>query len=160
MLTCTREKTSWAKVTSIIIQAGCFKVVNVAIISPLKSPWPSFKKKLNFLPHARILCAKFGWYWPSGSGEDFQMLANFGITCNLPPFILPGMPFVPSFLQYSQECCLQMKAATLLISPYHNTTCSNVFSEGPSIKIIIINLEFIKHIIISDYCAQELEVNV
>ena len=36
------------------------------------SPWirgPIFWTNLNSL-HPRILCAKFGWNWPSGSGEE------------------------------------------------------------------------------------------
>ena len=31
--------------------------------------WPYIWTKLNPL-HPRMLCAKFGWNWPSGSGED------------------------------------------------------------------------------------------
>jgi hypothetical protein len=37
--------------------------------------WLSFFKKdlalyLNFL-HPRIICTKFDWIWPAGSGKDF-----------------------------------------------------------------------------------------
>ena len=39
------------------------------IISPLKRPGPFIWTNLNPL-HLRMLCAKFGWNWPSGSGED------------------------------------------------------------------------------------------
>ena len=40
------------------------------IISPLKRAWLFIWTKLYPL-HTRMLCAKFGWNWPSGSGEFF-----------------------------------------------------------------------------------------
>ena len=39
------------------------------IISPLKRAGPFIWTNLNPL-YPRMLCAKFGWNWPSGSGED------------------------------------------------------------------------------------------
>ena len=39
------------------------------IISPWKRAEPSIWTNLNPL-HPRMLCAKFGWNWPSGSGEE------------------------------------------------------------------------------------------
>jgi hypothetical protein len=33
-------------------------------------PWPFIWTNLNSL-HPRIICTKFGWFWPAGSGEDF-----------------------------------------------------------------------------------------
>jgi hypothetical protein len=39
------------------------------IISPLKRTWPIIWRNLNSL-HARIICTKFDWIWPAGSGED------------------------------------------------------------------------------------------
>ena len=40
------------------------------IISPWKRAGPFiWTNNLNSL-HPRMLCAKFGWYWPSGFGED------------------------------------------------------------------------------------------
>ena len=39
------------------------------IISPWKRAWPFIWTNLNPL-HPRMLCAKFGWNWPSGSGEE------------------------------------------------------------------------------------------
>ena len=39
------------------------------IISPLERVWPFILTNLNPL-HPGILCAKFGWNWPSGSGEE------------------------------------------------------------------------------------------
>ena len=39
-----------------------------AIISLWKRTWPFIWTNLNPL-HPRMLCAKFGWNWPNGSGE-------------------------------------------------------------------------------------------
>ena len=39
------------------------------IISPLGRAWPFIWTSLNPL-YPGILCAKFGWNWPSGSDED------------------------------------------------------------------------------------------
>ena len=39
------------------------------IISPLKRAGPFIWTNLNPL-HPRMLCAKFGWNWPSSSGEE------------------------------------------------------------------------------------------
>ena len=39
------------------------------IISPWKRAGPFIWTKLNPL-HSRMLCAKFGWYWLNGSGEE------------------------------------------------------------------------------------------
>ena len=44
------------------------------IISPWKKAWPFICKKLN-LHHPRMICAKFGWNWPSGSGEIFFLIS-------------------------------------------------------------------------------------
>ena len=40
-----------------------------AIISPWKRLWPFIWTNLNPI-HPRMLCAKFGWNWPSGSWEE------------------------------------------------------------------------------------------
>ena len=45
---------------------------NFWIISPWKRAGPIIWTNLNPL-HLRMLCAKFGWNWPSGSGEDFKI---------------------------------------------------------------------------------------
>ena len=42
---------------------------NFVIISLWKNKGPFIWTNLNFL-HPNIICAKFGWNWPSGSGED------------------------------------------------------------------------------------------
>ena len=39
------------------------------IISPYDRAWPFIWTKLNPL-HQGMLCAKFGWNWPSGFGEE------------------------------------------------------------------------------------------
>ena len=39
------------------------------IISPFRRMWPFIWTNLNFL-HPRMLCAKIGWSWTSGSGEE------------------------------------------------------------------------------------------
>ena len=41
------------------------------IISPWKRAGPFIWTNLNPL-HPRMLCAKFGWNWPSGSGEEVE----------------------------------------------------------------------------------------
>ena len=46
------------------------------IISPRKGTGPFIWTKLNPL-HPRILCAKFGWNWLSGSGEDFLISSMY-----------------------------------------------------------------------------------
>ena len=40
-------------------------------ISPLKRVWPFIWTNLNPL-YQRMLCAKFGLNWPSGSGEEYE----------------------------------------------------------------------------------------
>ena len=46
------------------------------IISLWKRVGPFIWTNLNFL-HTRMLCAKFGWNWLSGSGEDFKILSMY-----------------------------------------------------------------------------------
>ena len=45
------------------------------IISPLERVWPFISKNLNPL-HPGILCAKFGWNWLSGSGEEDFLISS------------------------------------------------------------------------------------
>ena len=56
------------------------------IISPLKRAGPFMWTNLNPL-YPRMLCAKFGWNWPSGSGqEDFLNFLNaFSLFLNYLP---------------------------------------------------------------------------
>jgi hypothetical protein len=46
------------------------------IISPLKRTWLFIGTNLNSL-YPRIICSKFDWIWPAGSGEDF--LKDFSV---------------------------------------------------------------------------------
>ena len=47
------------------------------IISPWKRVGPFIWRNINLL-HQRMLCAKFGWNWPSGSGEeDIKILSMY-----------------------------------------------------------------------------------
>ena len=51
-----------------------FKILSMyfchfAIISPWKGAWPFIWTNLNLL-YPRMFCVKFGWNWPSGSGEE------------------------------------------------------------------------------------------
>ena len=45
------------------------------IISPWKRAGPFIWTNLNPL-HPRMLCAKFGWNWPSGSGEEDFLISS------------------------------------------------------------------------------------
>ena len=45
------------------------------IISPLRRVWPFIWTNLNPL-HPGILCAKFGWSWPSGSEEEDENMKS------------------------------------------------------------------------------------
>jgi hypothetical protein len=51
------------------------KFLHFVIISPLKRTWPFIWTIQNsFYP--RIICTKFDWNWPAGSGEDFFLYIN------------------------------------------------------------------------------------
>ena len=45
------------------------------IISPWKKVGPFIWTNLNSI-HPRMLCAKFGWYWHSGSGEEDFLISS------------------------------------------------------------------------------------
>ena len=67
----------------VCLTQGCQFVV---IIPPWKRAGPFIWTNLNPI-HPRILCAKFGWNWPSGSGEDFSnssMYFNYFVITYLP----------------------------------------------------------------------------
>ena len=58
------------------------------IISPWKRTWPFIWRNLNPL-YTRMLCAKIGWNWPSGSGkEDFFFISSmyFPYFVNISPW--------------------------------------------------------------------------
>ena len=62
----------WVKLTQWFWRR-LFKCVNVFFaisqLSPLGKRRTLHLNKLNFL-HLKMICAKFGWNWPSGSGEE------------------------------------------------------------------------------------------
>ena len=45
---------------------------------PWKGAWPCIWTNLNLF-HPRMLCVKFGWNWPSGSGEEDFKISTFCI---------------------------------------------------------------------------------
>jgi hypothetical protein len=65
------------------------------IISPLKRTWPIVWSNSNFL-HPRIICTKFDWIWPAGSGEDD--FKNFSVYFHsfaiISPWRAGAIPFV------------------------------------------------------------------
>ena len=54
-----------------IIQISLKYLCYFLFISSLKRVWPFIWTNLNPL-HQRMLCAKFGLNWPSGSGEEYE----------------------------------------------------------------------------------------
>ena len=64
--------------------------------------WSLFVKKMNSL-HQKMLCAKFGWNWPSDSGEeDFQISSMY--FCYF--VIIPlgrgrGLPFEQTWIPFT-----------------------------------------------------------
>jgi hypothetical protein len=59
------------------------------IISPLKRHWPFNCTYLNFL-YPRMICTKFDWNWPAGSGGFFFNIIN---TCKYGfPYCGPSRP--------------------------------------------------------------------
>ena len=75
----------------LVLERKIFKLVNLhyfVIMSPWKRAGPFIWTNLNPL-HPKILCAKFGWNWPTGSVEDdfsnLSMYFHYFIHCsNLP----------------------------------------------------------------------------
>ena len=66
--------TSLVEIGPVVLEKKMFKFRQCifaicVIISPLKRAGPFIWTNLNPL-HPRMLCAKFGWNWPSGSGEE------------------------------------------------------------------------------------------
>ena len=62
------------------------------IISPWKRAGPFIWTNLNPL-HPRMLCAKFGWNWPSGSGEEDFSISSIYFRHFLFPWKRAG-PFI------------------------------------------------------------------
>ena len=70
----TRLKACWSQeLQKYYWRRRFLSVANVhyyfTIMAPLGREWPFNWTNLNPL-HQIILCAKFGWNWPSGSGEE------------------------------------------------------------------------------------------
>ena len=64
----------WLNLAQWFLRRKCFLISSMyfhyfVIISPLKMAAPFIWTNLNLL-HQRMLCAKFGWNWPSGTGEE------------------------------------------------------------------------------------------
>jgi hypothetical protein len=66
------------------------------IISPLKRTWPFIWTNLDSL-HPRIICIKFDWIWPAGSGEEDFFFIQCIFTLLLSPPLREGLS--PSFEQ-------------------------------------------------------------
>ena len=64
---------SLVEIGPVVLEKKIFLIINVfcyfVIISPWKRAGPFIWTNLNPL-HPRMLCAKFGWNWPGGSGEE------------------------------------------------------------------------------------------
>ena len=68
---------SLVEIGSVVLEKKIFKFHYFVIISPWKRAGPFIWTNLNPL-HPRMLCAKFGGNWPSGSGEvDFFKFRQF-----------------------------------------------------------------------------------
>ena len=63
---------SLIEIGQVILEKKIFKFVNVfyyfLVISHWNRAWLFIWK--NLYPHLRMLCSKFVWIWPSGSGEE------------------------------------------------------------------------------------------
>ena len=64
---------------------------------PLRKVGPFLLTELNPL-HPRIICTKFGWNWPTGSGEDnfLKFVKVFLQFCNYLPYEKGGALYFPS----------------------------------------------------------------
>ena len=66
---------SLVEIGPVVLEKNIFWILSMyfcyfIIISPWKKVLPFLRMNLNSLP-PRMLCAKFGWNWPSGSGEEY-----------------------------------------------------------------------------------------
>ena len=75
------------------------------IISPWKRAGPFFWTNLNPL-YPRMLCAKFGWNWLSGSGEEDFLLSSiyFCFFVIISPWKRAGPSFKQNWISFSQRC--------------------------------------------------------
>ena len=69
----------WLKLAQWFWRRRFLNFVNVFLLFrnylPLEKGWALLMNKLDSF-HPRMLCAKFGWNWLSGSGEDFLNFVN------------------------------------------------------------------------------------
>ena len=68
------NKLELAEISPVVLEEKIFLILSMyfryfVIISPWDRVGPFIWTNLNPL-HPRMLCAKFGWNWPSGSGEE------------------------------------------------------------------------------------------
>jgi hypothetical protein len=75
------------------------------IISPLNRTWPLICTILNSL-YLRMICTKFYWNWPAGSGEDFFQYKHIEIWFSL----LWHLPTPGDHGLYKLESTLYQKA--------------------------------------------------
>ena len=72
----------WLKLALWFWRRGFINFINVyhylVIISPWKRAWPFIWKNVNPL-HPNMLCAKFGWNWPSGSMQEDENVKSLQI---------------------------------------------------------------------------------
>ena len=68
---------SFVEIGPLVLEKNIFKMYQcIFAISPLwKGQDPSFEQIWTPL-HLRILCAKFGWNWPNGSGEEEEKVKS------------------------------------------------------------------------------------
>ena len=75
------------------------------IIAFWKRTWAFTLRKLNPL-YPKMLCTKFGWNWPSGSGEDFIISSKF-LFCHfviISTWKRAGTSFEQIWIPFTQEC--------------------------------------------------------
>ena len=73
--------TKLVKIAPVILEKKCFLISlkyfhYFVMIFPWKRAWSIIWTNLNPL-HPRMLSAKFGWNWPSGSGEEGENVKRF-----------------------------------------------------------------------------------
>ena len=75
------------------------------IISPWKRADPFIWTNLNPL-YPRVLCAKFGWNWPSGSGEENFLICQYIFTHLILSFLGKerGPSFEQTWIPFTQIC--------------------------------------------------------
>ena len=79
---------SLVEIGLVVLEKKIFKfcqcIFAISQLSPLgKGRGPSFEQTWTL--HPRMLCAKFGWNWPSGSGKDFNFVNVLSLFCNYLP---------------------------------------------------------------------------